>query len=604
MTRKLLSSLSVGYFLFLPLFFLVHLIFNSIGITQFWLLFAITIGLSFWGVSQRHLVVPLEGIEGKASLGIGFITVFLLLANFLVGVDHASDSYLYHLNTAFPISLYHDVFSHQWFDLNHYSVGYPKFAEFIQANFLQLTHHPYGYGMASVLVIPASYIVSFIFARHFNVSISNAKIIAFTYAINPINIAQATTGYIDTLHALYVLVCIVLALKARTKGLWILFLLNLAVLTNIKFTGVLLFPVILVFACIWQRHIIFNKKHRLFYLLVTPVVLSLGGIHYLHNLSAFATPVYPFIDSALATKIAYLYTPATGKLSGILDLFWQIPTPFSQFVLYDALQGAFSILWYPMPVFILIVMGISIYQKQYQLSSIYLLFILLLLIDPVPSIGRYVSYFQLLGFFSFIYLVAEFKLIQKIVWLLPAAYVCVAAFILVGTEVSLLPQRQHHAQHIAPLLNQINSIKQQAIPIYYNIQSGCSGYYWLARFNGLAVQQVTHVPVEDKNYLFITETAAKKCIIQHSNNVMVEATLQQTTVDSPLLYVNITPPAVIKDCKICISEYGCMYLPAHMYRMELNLKHLFNFSSTEEKSLNLVCKTQENQIIEKKLIFH
>ncbi len=596
--NSLLKGLHALFTLFFPLYFLTHLLFNLLGITNPWLFLPLSLILFLKLLPTFHDLYEDLDISPFSAIVLTLAVLILILINFKIGLDDSTDTHLYHLNTAFPILLYHDLLTPQFYDLIGYSQGYPKFGEFIQANFIQLTHHFAGYGLASILVIPASYTTTYLLAKTLGFDRRLADPVALIYAFNPIHIAQATTGYLDSLQSLYILITLLLALKTTTLNRLPLFLLSTIALLNIKFTGGLLSLSLLLLHLIWNG--VHFRHHKQHYLLLTGAFWTLGSSHYLNNLLHFGTLIYPFIDLKLAYFTLNQYVGTDTLLTQLAKLFWSPPSSLPTLSLYDVRQGAFSYLWYPFPFLILITLFKASIQRAYLILTVQAILLLFLLLDPGLPWGRYVTYYQVAGFIALIFLFPK----PWLAYLFSTAYLGLALYSLTNPELGLIKRRIdfYQANHI--LLDSIKSTRRLSFNYYYDFNSYCSGFYWLLRHHQLPVHPITDPSLlhGQTNYFYLHRNAQNQChfTLQHNLQTSIQAhTLPpQTYID-----ITVTNTSALNYCQQCVSDYGCWYVPYYVGKHTLDPSQQFQFETPGLKELKWRCQTIEGKILEKSIPF-
>ncbi|EIJ43404.1 hypothetical protein BegalDRAFT_2561 [Beggiatoa alba B18LD] len=605
MSRTISQILLIFCFIFAPSYFINQLIFNALQLTTPLLWLASSSVISFF-IYQRYqgnifpYLTEINTIPVFIHWVLFFITLILISITLVVGIDDSSDAYFYHLNIATPISLFQNLFEYSYYDLDSYSQGYPKYANFLQAFAMTGTGYFWAYGLISVLVIPCSFWIVYSLARQLTLSVSAAAWVGLIYALNPINIAQATTGYIDTIQSLYILALITLALRPATKLHLTLFLLNLIVLVNIKFTGILLGAGLFGFYSVlhWR---FFWTQWRIAGIFIG-VAGSIALLHYLHNWFTFGTLVFPFIDSAFAKVIAELYIKPETYSHRFITLFWTVPESLSVLAVYDTVHGAFSFLWYPFPFFIFLALVKTGLRREFKLFAVFSIFCLLLALDPVVSIGRYVAYFQCAGFLALAYLLPTRYARGLIV--VAMSYLLLTGYILLNPETGHIARRSAYAEQRQAFLNSIQSQRRQAFDFYYNINAACAGYYWLMRFYQVPVKLVENPPNEGNFFYIHRPTYQQHCEVITHYQADIGAKLTQTAQGQTLLILSAKNPAAQENCQLCISEYGCLYLPFHIYTMTINLSQVFQFKMAGEKNLTLTCRAIDGKVLEKSLQWH
>lgn len=600
MFKKFLWGLHTFFFVFSPLYFLLHLLFNVLGITNPFLLLACSLSMIWFAT----LHTPFEEIDAIEISKISSISLFLgtLLLTFItlkVGIDDSTDSYFYHLNSTIPIALFHDVLNTHLFDLIGFSQGYPKFGEFLQALFINLTDQFWSYGLTSVLVIPASYTTSFLLAKKLGLSHPSADAVALCYAFNPINVAQATTGYVDSTLSLYALGSILFAFKVVHFRHFILLLLNLIALLNIKLTGISMSIMILGFSVLWNRK--FLAQDWMSYLFAATALYFIGFFHYLVNFIHYGTFIFPFIDFEFAKYTSQIYIGFEDLGHKIITLFWSIPQPFAHISQYDARQGALSPLWYPLPLFMGLALVKALKIKDKGFLTIQALLWTLLLIDPVISSARYVAYFQLAGFLASFYLLPP-HILPWIRYVLPLAYLSLGNYIIFNQELGTLKRRLVYYEQNRLLLESIESTSRRAFNYYYDLNSFCSGYYWLLRYKQLDVQLLQDQP-HGENYFYLYRNAQGQCAVTLNHNLNTQTYAYQLN-DTPYLDITVTTPSALEYCKQCISEYGCSYIPFYVHKHTQNLSDTFLFKTEGEKELTLECQSIDGKNIKETFKFH
>ena len=605
--KKFLWLLNYFFYVFSPIYFTIHLIFNQLNISNgtLFLLSALVISWRLLGHWAEELYADIE-IPQLSALVLLIGTILLILINLIVGTDDSHDAYFYHLNIAVPIALYHNVLDVHLYDLISYSQGYPKFGEFLQAVGIQLTHYFWGYGLVTVMVIPASYITTYLLAKRLGLASQYADKVALAYAFNPINIAQATTGYIDSIQALYVLANIFLAIRINNLFKLSLLLINLIALLNMKLTGVVMGSLILLLAIICNSQVSFSRKQLLNAIFLTLVAYLVGLSHYLMNFIHFKTFIFPFIDLEFAKHIANLYTGEGSKLEKIIRLFWSQPAAFEQISLYDTTKGAFSILWYPLPVFICLALVKAIRKHDKLFLYLQLLFWLMLSLDPTVSMGRYVAYFQFLGFFAVIYWIKDFNLIltnRTMRWLmaiLPLSYLILSSYIIFNPKLGLITRRLAHYQENRLLITSASSIARQAFNYYYNVNSYCSGYYWLLKFNQVEVR-LTQAKPQSKNYFYLYRDENNKCTFAIAHDLSISNRIDYEN-GQPIFKMNNHSLFAAEYCKWCLAEFNCLYAPYYVDKYRVDLSQ-FPFKSAGEKAATVECLSIDGRLLTDTLKF-
>ena len=604
---KLISIFSnflwvISYFFFVvtPVYFIIHLIFNYLSISNS-ILFLIGTFLISWRLLPYYLSELYEPVEISkfATIALLLGTTLLIFISLVVGIDESHDAYFYHLNTAVPIALYHQLSNFHLYDLVSYSQGYPKFGEFLQAIGIQLTNYFWGYGVITALVIPASYTITYLLAKRLGLESQYADKVALTYAFNPINVAQATTGYIDSLQALYVLANLLFAIRLNTRFKFIVLLLNVIALLNIKFTGIVIGSLILLFAILVNSKFILDKRHLFSYAFGAIIAYIIGLSHYFSNFINFNTLTFPFIDLKMAKFIANIWTIQGNKLEKIVALFWSFPKSFAHISLYDTPLGAFSILWYPLPMFIFLALIKAFLQRDYLFLSIQGLFWLLLILDPTVAMGRYVTYFQFLGFFSAIYLLKNLVTFispnktLSLITLLPFAYLVLGSYIIFNPELGRITRRLAHYQENRLLITSLQSTSKQTFDYYYNINSPCSGYYWLLKFNQVEVQLTQDKP-KTPNYFYIHHD--KGCTFSFAHEDLSIHNRIYYDNEKRYLEMNSRNLFAAESCKWCLSEYNCLYAPFYADQYTIDL-FMLPFQSPGEKEVRVECLSIDGQVI-------
>ncbi|NJO16756.1 MAG: hypothetical protein HC877_13725 [Thioploca sp.] len=605
--KKCLWILNYFLFVFSPIYFIIHLIFNQLHIKNSVLFLAGALVISFRLLSRcfKELYENIE-IPVFSTIILCLGTILLTLINLLVGVDDSHDAYFYHLNTAIPIALYHDILDIHLYDLISYSQGYPKFGEFLQALGIQLTNYFWGYGLITVIVIPASYTTTYLLATRLGLESQYADKVALTYAFNPINIAQATTGYIDSIQALYVLTNILLAIRINNLFKLSLLLINLIALLNMKLTGVVMGSLIFLLAIFWNRKVIVSRDQLLNAIVLTIAAYLVGLSHYLMNFIHFRTLAFPFIDLEFAQYVANLYTGEGSKLEKIIQLFWSQPTAFEKISLYDTTQGAFSILWYPLPIFIGLALVKAIRRKDKLFLYLQALFWLLLILDPAVSMGRYVAYFQFLGFFAVIYGLKDLnfihatKMLPWVTAILPISYLVLSSYILFNPKLGLITRRLAYYGENRLLITSATSVARQAFSYYYDINSYCSGYYWFLKFNRVDVQLTQGKP-QSENYFYIYRDEHKKCTFTIAHDLSIKNQINYEN-GRPFFEMNNHSLFATEYCKWCLSELNCLYAPYYVDKYRVDLSQ-FPFKSAGEKAATVECLSLEGQLLKDTLKF-
>jgi len=600
MLKIFLRGLHYFFFIFSPVYFMVHLLLNLLGFANQVLFLILTLLIT---VTTFHsLVDEIDTLEISKVSNI-FLSLGTLLMSVIalkVGIDDSTDTYFYHLNSTIPIALYHDLLNTRLYDLIGFSQGYPKFGEFLQAIFVELTNHFWSYGLASVLVIPASYTVTYLLARKLGLNQAYADLVGLAYAFNPINIAQATTGYVDSTFSLYILGASLLVLQAVNFPRLVLLLINLVALLNIKFTGIPSSLILFLASIIWHRKRIIQSRQIMSYLLVSIAIYFIGGTHYFTNLIKFGTFIFPYLDWSLAQIT--LNSHEVSKWEKLINLFWSLPQPFAQIAKYDVTLGAFSFLWYPMPFFILLAVLKAIRVKDQAFLGVQGLFWLLLLLDPTTSWGRYVAYFQFAGIIAIFYLLKEHsqRATVFILTILPVAYISLGGYILFNPELGLVTRRLAYYEQNRVLLASIDSTMRKAFSYYYDVNSFCTGYYWLLKFKQLEVKLTQNQPTVD-NYFYIHRKDGQCAVAIHHN--LKTTTHAYSTHDTQYLDITVTSPFALEYCKQCVSEYGCSYVPFYVHQYTQDLSHSFPFEKAGEKELTLECLSLDGNLIKEQFKF-
>lgn len=582
------------FFTFAPFYFIVHLIFNYLGITNSFLFILLAF---FFAVITFFTIFP----EDYKSLKTSPLSTFALLGGtgllsiicLKVGIDDSTDTYFYHLNTTIPIVLHHDLLNTHLYDLIGYSIGYPKFGELLQAIFIQLTNNFWGYGLATVLVIPASYTITYLLARKIGLEPHIADCVGLAYAFNPINVVQATTGYIDSVQSLYLLTTILLAINATNLPRFIFFLINLVVLLNIKFTGLLLGSATLLLWIIWHCKWIWQDNQRFYYFLWALALSFVGLAHYLTNWVKFDTMIYPFIDAKLAQYLSSVYIGIGGKLERIFTLFWSIPQPFASISTCDTVRGSFGILWYPMPFFILLAVIKAFHKRHYAFLAIQTTLWILLFSDPAQW-GRYVTYFQFAGIVATFYLFSSFPRSSSVITLFTLAYLLLGVYIIFNSEQGIIKRRlaQYNKHHL--FIESVDSTARRAFHYYYDINSACSGYYWLLKFKQVEVNLIQQQPSDD-NYFYIYRKPQGDCTFSVKHSLDYEKKVYDNK-GTQFSEVKINNPFALEYCKFCISEYGCMYMSFYVHEYTRSLSEWF-----QNYSLEIECQSIDGKKIEDSL---
>lgn len=605
--KKFLWILNYFLFVFSPIYFIIHLIFNQLHINNgiLFLAGALIISFRLFGRWFKELYENIE-ISGFSTLILLLGTILLTLINLVVGVDDSHDAYFYHLNTAIPIALYHNVLNIHLYDLISYSQGYPKFGEFLQALGIQLTDYFWGYGLITVVVIPASYTTTYLLAKRLGLESQYADKVALTYAFNPVNIAQATTGYIDSVQALYVLTNILLAIRVNNLFKLSLLLINLIALLNMKLTGVVIGSLILLWAILWNRKVIIKRDQLLNAMILTIAAYLVGLSHYLMNFIHFKTLTFPFIDLEFAQYVANLYTGEGSKLEKVIQLFWSQPATFEQISLYDTTQGAFSILWYPLPVFIGLALVKAIRKKDKLFLYLQSLFWLLLILDPTVSMGRYVAYFQFLGFFAVIYWLKDLnfvfatKRMLGLITILPISYLVLSSYIILNPKLGLITRRLAYYGENRLLITSATSVAKQAFSYYYDINSYCSGYYWFLKFNQVEVQLTQGKP-QSGNYFYIYRDENKKCTFAIAHDLRIKNQINYEN-GRPFFEMNNHSLFATEYCKWCLSEFNCLYAPYYVDKYRVDLSQ-FPFKTAGEKAATVECLSMDGKLLKDTLKF-
>jgi hypothetical protein len=605
--KKFLWILNYFLFVFSPIYFIIHLIFNQLNINNGILFLAGALVISF-RLCVRWFEELYENIEisGFSTLILFSGTTLLTLINLVVGIDDSHDAYFYHLNIAIPIALYHNVLNIHLYDLISYSQGYPKFGEFLQALGIQLTDYFWGYGLITVVVIPASYTTTYLLATRLGLESQYADKIALTYVFNPINIAQATTGYIDSIQALYVLANILLAIRVNNLFKLSLLLINLIALLNMKLTGVVMGSLILLWAILWNSKVIVSREQLLNAIVLTITAYLVGLSHYLMNFIHFKTLAFPFIDLEFAQYVANLYTGEGSKLEKVIRLFWSQPATFEQISLYDTTKGAFSILWYPLPIFIGLALVKAIRKKDKLFLYLQSLFWLMLILDPTVSMGRYVAYFQFLGFFAVIYWLKDLNLVfatKRMLWLitiLPISYLVLSSYIIFNPKLGLITRRLAYYGENRLLITSAKSVARQAFSYYYDINSYCSGYYWFLKFNQVEVQLTQGKP-QNGNYFYLYRDENKKCTFAIAHDLRIKNQINYEN-GRPFFEMNNHSLFATEYCKWCLSEFNCLYAPYYVDKYRVDLSQ-FPFKSAGEKTATVECLSMEGQLLKDTLKF-
>ena len=605
--KKFLWLLNYFFYVFSPIYFIIHLLFNQLHISNgtLFLIGALVISWRLVGRWFKEFYADIE-ITPLSALILLVGTILLILINLMVGIDDSHDAYFYHLNIAVPIALYHNVLDIHLYDLISYSQGYPKFGEFLQAFGIQLTHYFWGYGLITVIVIPASYTTTYLLAKRLGLASQYADKVALAYAFNPINITQATTGYIDSIQALYVLANIFLAIRINNLFKLSLLLINLIALLNMKLTGVVIGSLILLLAIISNSQFDFSRKQLLNAILLTLAAYLVGLSHYLMNFIHFKTVTFPFIDLELAKYVANLYTGEGSKLEKIMRLFWSQPDAFEQISLYDATKGAFSILWYPLPIFIFLALLKALRQHDKLFLYLQLLFWLMLILDPTVSMGRYVAYFQFLGFFAVIYWVKDLNFIltsRTVPWLmaiLPVSYLMLSSYIIFNPKLGLITRRLAHYQTNRLLVTSASSVARQAFDYYYNVNSYCSGYYWLLKFNQVEVQ-LTQAQPPGNNYFYLYRNENNECTFTVAHDLSISNRIDYEN-GPPILKMDNHSLFAAEYCKWCLSEFNCLYAPYYVDKYRVDLSQ-FPFKSAGEKTATVECLSIDGRLLTNTLKF-
>ncbi len=607
--KLILGSSQYFFFLFAPCYFIIQLLGNLLGVTNPLLFLILTLVVSLTWFYRAFEEVYRNTIKPSplAIFSISLATLLLTFITLTVGIDDSTDTYFYHLNITIPLALHHDLLNTHGYDLIGYSQGYPKFGELLQALWVQLTGQFWSYGLASVWVIPASYGTTYLLARQVGLDKSAADVVGLLYAFNPVNITQATTGYIDSIQSLYVLGCLLLMMKATQLPRLALIFLNLVAMLNIKFTGILLGSVLLGVGMIWQRQVIFRQDQRWPSLSLILAFGFLGIFHYLANWVNFGTPIFPFIDLPLAQYMSQVYVESSSIMGRIMALFWSWPTPFATISWYDLPTGAFSLLWYPLPLFIVIAIVQAIRSKNFIFLGIQFILWSLLILDPAITLGRYVAYFQVAGLVALVYVLKRWVggLSSRLQWLVlyswPLAYLGLSSYIVLNPELGMIQRRVTQSEQQRLWLDSADSTLRQTFEYFYEVNSFCSGYYWLWRYKQVPVKLIQGLPTVE-NYLYLHRNAANQCVVGVHHNFKAEIRPYRVN-EADYVDLTVINPAALTYCKQCVSEYGCTYVPFYVYKHTQELSHQFPFKTKGDKELSIECQTIDGQSLKQVIKF-
>jgi hypothetical protein len=326
------------------------------------------------------------------------------------------------------------------------------------------------------------------------------------------------------------------------------------------------------------------------------VGLLTGAVHYLVNLARFRTPVYPFIDRRLATALygGYYYPEQTGKLEQIRELFWGWPNRLLDIASFDSVQGAFSFLWYPVPLFIVVSMIIAWREGNRPFLIMQGVLVGMLLCDPAPAIGRYTMWYQGAGFLSTA-LVAQRVRAFRLIYLAPLAYAGLAAYMLVAPR-GLLEDRRQLGRRFAVLEG--ISRPTAEVQYYYDIYSPCSGYYWYLRYRNVVPRVVAKPPRAEEvgSHVYIAADHRRNCWTALVHQADVDLRVAQRGPTGLWLDVRVKDPFAMRECTICGSDYGCMYLPR-------DLSTPLRFPTAGQKAVRVHCTTWDGQRIERRAEF-
>lgn len=120
--------MAFSLFLVFCIFFILEIYLNAFYINSL----IIPFSLAFLFLFYFYKAFPLK-VEKKISFLVILVVLILYVIGFYFGEDFLSDDYFYHLNITFPILFYKNVLLKEPFSLNNYSLGYPKFSEFLGA---------------------------------------------------------------------------------------------------------------------------------------------------------------------------------------------------------------------------------------------------------------------------------------------------------------------------------------------------------------------------------------------------------------------------------------------------------------------------------------
>jgi hypothetical protein len=194
-------------------------------------------------------------------------------------------------------------------------------------------------------------------------------------------------------------------------------------------------------------------------------------------------------------------------------------------------------------------------------------------------------------------LVAQWAGMARLRYLAPLASAGLAVYVLFAPEQGLLHERKQLGRRFGVI--ERTSAAGKGLPHYYDIYSPCSGYYWYLRYRNVVPQIVAKPPAaEAGSHVYITADHLRHCwtALAHKADVEVALTRPDAT-GWPRLDVRVKDPLAMRECTICASDYGCMYLPMP------DLSYPLRFPTAGRKAVRVRCTTLDGQRIERRVEF-
>ena len=304
-------SISLIFFLFINVFLTSVLYIFKLNITYFNFIFSILSTIIFLTIllHKKDISIFKNILMNIILILVIFSTIFV--SSKIIDVTYDGDSY--HKNAIYNLKngwnpIYEDinqkdkypsynVSNNIW--INHYAKAYYMYA----ANIYKVTNNiESGKSFGLLLIISSILLVFYYLKRKFN--LKNALLFSILIVFNPITLTQMVTYYNDFVLGLFLTNIIFLSFihyddKFKKDYLYLFLSLNLILVSNIKFTG-LIYSIIYLF--IYLIYLFINKKKeeiikliKIFTIVYFIAVFIVGLSTYPKNMLLKSNPFYPLM---------------------------------------------------------------------------------------------------------------------------------------------------------------------------------------------------------------------------------------------------------------------------------------------------------------------